>query len=55
VLIRRNTRIAKRTKQDGVKFVAEHFDGVGWQANALAQILVGSPVEIDEFHGPLCR
>src|SRR6266850_3556629 len=53
MLIRGNAWITQGSKQDGVKLVAQHFDGADWEAYALPQKLVRAPVEFDEFHAPL--
>src|SRR5713101_344080 len=52
MLIRRHAGIAKRAEKDGIEFVAEHFDGARGQRNALAQVLVRAPIQIDEFERP---
>ena len=53
MLVRGNARIAKRTKENGVKFIAQHFDSAGRQRDAFAQILVGAPIKFDEFERPI--
>src|SRR5437879_1529661 len=52
MLVRGHAGIAQCTEEDGVKLIAEHFDGARRQGNAFAKILVRTPVECDEFHRP---
>src|SRR5260370_26608093 len=53
MLIRGNARITKRAKEDGVKFIAQHFDSAMRQRDAFAQILLGAPIKFDEFERPI--
>ena len=51
VLIGRNTRIPERAEEDGIEFIAEHFDSALRERNVLAEILIGGPIELDKFDG----
>src|SRR5216683_6621601 len=55
MLIRRHARVAERAKQNGVKLVAQHFDGPGREGHTFAQILVRAPIKLDKFQAPLGR
>jgi len=49
VLVRRDTGVAESSEEDGVKFIAKHFDGAFRESDVVAEELVGAPVEFDEF------
>ena len=49
VLIGGDTRVAESAEEDGVKFIAKHFDGAFRESDVFAEELVGAPVELDEF------
>ena len=49
VLIDGHARVAQRAEEDGVEFIAKHFDGAGGQRDAFPEVLVGAPVELDEL------
>lgn len=49
VLVGGDARITECAEQDGVKFIAEHFDGTLWERNVFAEKFVGAPVEFDEI------
>jgi len=51
VPVGRHPGIAEGAKEDGVKFVAEYFDGAFGEGDVFAEVLVGTPVELDEFEG----
>src|SRR5260370_12832853 len=53
MLIGGDTRVAQRAKENGVKLVAQHFDGARRERDALAEILIRAPVEFDKFEWPL--
>src|SRR5579883_174627 len=55
MLVRGNARIAKGPEQNGVEFVAQHFDRARWKTDAIAQVAVGVPVEFDKLDGALGR
>src|SRR5260370_6553940 len=55
MLIRWNAGIAQCPEENGVKFVAEHFDRAGREGHAFAQILVRAPSKLDKFQAPLGR
>ncbi len=55
MLIRRHAGIAERAEENGVKFVAEHFDSAGREGHTFAQILVRAPIKLDKFQAPLGR
>lgn len=53
VLVAGNARIAESTKENGVEFVAEHFDGAIGEGDVFAKIFVGTPIEFDKFDWPV--
>ncbi len=58
VLIRGDARIAESAEEDGVEFVAEHFDGALRKGDVFAEEFVGAPIEVNELEGAIvfeCR
>src|ERR1700674_3037802 len=53
MLIRRDARITERAKENGIKFIAQHFDSARRQAYSLAKILICAPVKPHKFQRPL--
>ena len=53
MLVGRNAWIAKCAEEDGVEFVAEHFDGAGRKSDIFAEKFVGAPIEVDELEGTI--
>jgi hypothetical protein len=49
VLVGGDAGIAEGAEEDGVEFVAEHFDGAGRKGDIFAEEFVGAPVEMDEL------
>ena len=49
VLVGGDAGIAERTKEDGIEFVAEHFDGSFGEGDFFAEEFVGAPVEFHEL------
>ena len=53
VLVGGDARIAESAKEDGVEFVAKHFDSAFGERDFFAEIFVGAPIEVDEFDGAI--
>ena len=53
VLVGGDAWIAEGAEEDGVEFVAQHFDGAGRKSDIFAEKFVGAPVEVDEFEGAI--
>jgi len=49
VLVGGDAGIAESSKEDGVKFVAKHFDGAFGESDLFAKEFIGAPVEVNEF------
>ena len=49
MLVGGNAGIAEGAEEDGVEFVAKHFDGAGRKGDVFAEEFVGAPVEVDEL------
>ena len=45
-----HARIAERADQDRVEVAAQHREAVRRHRDAVAQIAVGAPIEMGEFH-----
>ena len=54
VLVGGHTRIAERAKQDGVEFIAQHFDRAVGQANAFAQEICRRPNQTPRTRWSAC-
>jgi len=53
VLVGGDTGIAEGAEEDGVEFVAKHFDRARRESDVFAEEFVGAPVEVDEFKGAI--
>jgi len=53
VLVGGDAGIAEGAEEDGVEFVAKHFDGAGRKGDVFAEEFVGAPVEVDELEGTI--
>ncbi len=49
MLVGGDSRIAQGAEEDGVEFVAEHFDGAGGKSDIFAEEFVGAPIEVDKL------
>src|SRR6266403_5108830 len=49
MLVAGDPRIAEGAEQDGIEFIAKHFDGARRQRHTLAEIFVRTPVKFDKL------
>ena len=49
MLVGGDAGIAEGAEEDGVKIVAEHFDGAGGEGDVFTEEFIGAPVEVDEL------
>ena len=49
MLVGGDARVAESAEEDGVEFVAKHFDGAFGEGDLFAEEFVGAPVEVNEF------
>ncbi len=51
VLVGGHAGIAEGAEEDGVEFIAQHFDGAGRERDVFAEEFVGAPIEFHELDG----